>query len=63
MRYAVAYMVELEFLYKPRLLQLVVHWTLVQGVQRQMEALRDGFDAVFSRAHLSLFYSHEVRHN
>lgn len=41
-------------------LQLVVHWTLVEGVHRQLEALREGFESVVPLAHLSLFYPEEV---
>ena len=41
-------------------LQLVVHWTLVEGVYRQFEALREGFESVFPLTHLNLFYPDEV---
>lgn len=40
--------------------QLVAHWTLVEGVQRQFEALREGFESIFPLASLGLFYPHEV---
>ena len=42
------------------LFQLVVHWTLVEGVYRQLEALREGFESVFSLSYLNLFYPEEV---
>ena len=42
------------------LLQLVVHWTLHGGVSRQFEALREGFESVFSLMHLNSFYPEEV---
>lgn len=42
-------------------LRLVVHWTLVEGVARQFQALREGFESVFPLSHLILFYPFEVR--
>ena len=42
-------------------LQLVVHWTLKEGVSRQFEALREGFESVFSLGHVNSFYAEEVR--
>ncbi|CAG0886044.1 unnamed protein product [Darwinula stevensoni] len=41
-------------------LQLVCHWTLVEGVSRQMEAFKEGFEAVFPLTNLNLFYSWEL---
>ena len=41
-------------------LQLVVHWTLVEGVSRQMQAFKDGFESVFPLNNLSSFYPSEV---
>jgi E3 ubiquitin-protein ligase TRIP12 len=41
-------------------LRLVVHWTLVEGVYRQVEALREGFESVFPLSYLSLFYPEEL---
>ncbi|XP_013418116.1 E3 ubiquitin-protein ligase TRIP12 isoform X2 [Lingula anatina] len=41
-------------------LNLVVHWTLVEGVYRQFEALREGFESVFPLRHLQSFYPHEL---
>ncbi|XP_026293450.2 E3 ubiquitin-protein ligase TRIP12 [Frankliniella occidentalis] len=40
--------------------KLVVHWFLVEGVSRQMEALREGFETVFPLSHLRLFYPEEL---
>lgn len=41
-------------------LQLVCHWFLVEGVQRQMEALREGFESVFPLHQLHTFYPEEL---
>ena len=41
-------------------LQLVVRWTLNEGVSRQFEALKDGFQSVFPLSHLQSFYGEEV---
>ncbi len=41
--------------------QLVVHWTLNEGVSRQFEALREGFESVFPLSHIHSFYPEEVR--
>lgn len=41
-------------------LRLVVHWTLVEGVHRQFEALREGFESVFPLSYLNLFYPEEL---
>ncbi|KAK2151054.1 hypothetical protein LSH36_377g01015 [Paralvinella palmiformis] len=41
-------------------LRLVVHWTLVEGVHRQFEALREGFESVFTLNYLNLFYPEEL---
>lgn len=41
---------------------LLVHWTLVEGVQRQMEAFREGFESVFPLSNLKLFYPEELEH-
>ena len=40
--------------------QLVVYWTLVEGVRRQFESFRDGFNSIFSIHHLQCFYPDEV---
>ena len=40
--------------------QLVAHWMLVEGVSRQMESLREGFESVFPVHHLALFYPEEM---
>ncbi|KAG8229177.1 hypothetical protein J437_LFUL009894 [Ladona fulva] len=41
-------------------IKLVSHWFLVEGVSRQMEALREGFEAVFPLAQLQMFYPEEL---
>lgn len=38
----------------------MVHWFLLEGVSRQMEALREGFETVFPLSHLRLFYPEEL---
>ena len=41
--------------------QLVVDWTLVRGVARQIEAFKEGFSSVFSISIVQgLFYPSEV---
>lgn len=41
--------------------QLVVEWTLVRGVARQMEAFKEGFNSVFPLSNMQgLFYPSEV---
>jgi len=40
--------------------RLMCHWSLVEGVSRQLEAFREGFDSVFPLTHLSLFYPEEL---
>jgi len=42
------------------MLQLVVRWTLVEGVHRQFDAVREGFEQIFPLASLNLFYPEEV---
>lgn len=42
--------------------RLLCHWTLVEGVNRQMEAFKEGFDAVFPSAHLQVFYPEEMEY-
>lgn len=39
---------------------LVSHWFQVEGVQRQFEALREGFDSVFPSQRLRMFYPEEL---
>ncbi|CAF1553813.1 unnamed protein product [Adineta ricciae] len=39
---------------------LVVYWTLVEGVRRQFESFRDGFNSIFSIQHLKCFYPDEL---
>ncbi|MCL4130036.1 UNVERIFIED_CONTAM: hypothetical protein GTU68_015409 [Idotea baltica] len=41
-------------------LQLVVEWLVREGVWRQMEALREGFESVFPVAQLQVFYPEEL---
>ncbi|KAH9509428.1 Ubiquitin-protein ligase [Bulinus truncatus] len=41
-------------------LQLVLHWTLVEGISRQFEAFRDGFESLFPLATLQCFYPEEL---
>ncbi|XP_043926988.1 E3 ubiquitin-protein ligase TRIP12 isoform X2 [Protopterus annectens] len=40
--------------------RLVVHWTLNEGVARQFESFRDGFESVFPLHHLQYFYPEEL---
>lgn len=43
------------------LLQLLTRWILCEGISRQMEAMKEGFDAIFSSLHLSdLFHADEL---
>ena len=42
------------------LVQLVIDWYLREGVWRQMEALREGFECVFPIAQLQIFYPEEL---
>ncbi|CAF0758204.1 unnamed protein product [Rotaria sordida] len=41
-------------------INLVVYWTLVEGVRRQFESFRDGFNSIFSIQHLKCFYPDEL---
>jgi len=41
--------------------QLVTQWMLVDGVHRQFEAFREGFESLFPLSTLRLFYPDEVR--
>uniref|UniRef100_A0A673JRK4 E3 ubiquitin-protein ligase n=1 Tax=Sinocyclocheilus rhinocerous TaxID=307959 RepID=A0A673JRK4_9TELE len=41
-------------------LRLVVYWTLNEGVSRQFESFREGFESVFPLHHLQYFYPEEV---
>uniref|UniRef100_A0A1B6CDK3 E3 ubiquitin-protein ligase n=1 Tax=Clastoptera arizonana TaxID=38151 RepID=A0A1B6CDK3_9HEMI len=40
--------------------KLVCHWYLIEGVSRQMESFREGFESVFPLSQLSLFYPEEL---
>ncbi|XP_067275576.1 E3 ubiquitin-protein ligase TRIP12 isoform X5 [Pseudorasbora parva] len=41
-------------------LRLVVYWTLNEGVTRQFESFREGFESVFPLQHLQYFYPEEL---
>lgn len=41
-------------------ISLVTHWFLVEGVSRQFEAMREGFDSVFPINRLRMFYPEEL---
>lgn len=41
-------------------LSLLCHWTLVEGVSKQMESFKEGFESIFPLSHLSLFYPEEM---
>jgi len=40
--------------------KLVSHWTLIEGVRVQMDALREGFESVFPLSSLQMFYPEEL---
>lgn len=40
--------------------QLSTHWYLYQGVYRQMESFREGFESVFPLSQLRLFFAEEL---
>ena len=40
--------------------KLVSHWLLIEGVSSQMEAVREGFEAVFPMSSLQMFYPEEL---
>ncbi|KAM4042651.1 E3 ubiquitin-protein ligase TRIP12-like isoform 1-T2 [Anomaloglossus baeobatrachus] len=40
--------------------QLVIYWTLNEGVSRQFASFRDGFESVFPLTHLQYFYPEEL---
>ena len=40
--------------------KLVSHWLLIEGVSSQMEAVREGFEAVFPMTSLQMFYPEEL---
>jgi E3 ubiquitin-protein ligase TRIP12 len=41
-------------------IKLVTHWMLVEGVHRQMESFREGFESVFLLTQLHMFYPEEL---
>lgn len=41
-------------------MNLVTHWYLVEGVSRQMESLREGFESVFPIQNLRMFHPEEL---
>lgn len=43
-----------------RYTDLVTHWYLVEGVTRQMESLREGFESVFPVRNLRMFHPEEL---
>lgn len=40
--------------------RLLSHWTLVEGVSKQLESFREGFESVFPLSQLSVFYPEEL---
>lgn len=51
---------KLRFSFFFRSLQLVIFWALNEGVARQFDSFRDGFESVFPLSHLQYFYPEEV---
>ncbi|XP_062124204.1 E3 ubiquitin-protein ligase TRIP12 isoform X5 [Drosophila sulfurigaster albostrigata] len=41
-------------------ISLVTYWFLIEGVQKQFEALREGFDSIFPIQRLRMFYPEEL---
>ncbi|XP_069474403.1 E3 ubiquitin-protein ligase TRIP12 isoform X5 [Ambystoma mexicanum] len=41
-------------------LRLVIYWELNEGVSRQFDSFRDGFESVFPLSHLQYFYPEEL---
>ncbi|KAK3738539.1 hypothetical protein QZH41_012052, partial [Actinostola sp. cb2023] len=41
-------------------IKLVVHWTFIEGVEKQFQAFQEGFDSVFSLVNLNGFSPHEM---
>eukprot|EP00794_Sanderia_malayensis_P011042 gene11042-12207_t len=41
-------------------IRLVVHWSLVDGVVRQMNAFKEGFETVFPLSSIQMFYASEI---
>ncbi|RDD46629.1 E3 ubiquitin-protein ligase TRIP12 [Trichoplax sp. H2] len=41
-------------------LQLVIHWTLIEGVSKQMTAFKEGFESIFPLSKLQIFYPYEI---
>lgn len=41
-------------------LKLVLYWSLVEGVSRQFDSLREGFESVFPLSNLQMFYPEEL---
>lgn len=39
---------------------MVTYWFLVEGVTRQMESFKEGFESVFPLARLNMFYAEEL---
>ncbi|XP_053315780.1 E3 ubiquitin-protein ligase TRIP12 isoform X7 [Spea bombifrons] len=40
--------------------RLVIYWALIEGVSRQFDSFRDGFESVFPLNHLQYFYPEEL---
>ena len=40
--------------------KLVAHWTLNEGVSKQFQAFKEGFESVFPISSLQMFYPNEV---
>lgn len=49
-----------QFIKRLFFLQLVIFWALNEGVSRQFDSFRDGFESVFPLSHLQYFYPEEV---
>ncbi|GIY28323.1 e3 ubiquitin-protein ligase TRIP12 [Caerostris extrusa] len=43
-------------------LQLLTYWTVNEGIHRQMEAFKEGFESVFPLSQLKMFYPHELEY-
>lgn len=41
-------------------IKLVIHWTLIEGVQRQFESFIEGFNSIFPIKSLDIFYPEEL---
>lgn len=41
-------------------LKLILYWTLVEGVHRQLDTFKEGFESVFPLSNLQMFYPEEL---